>query len=405
MTHQISPAQLKEYEQNGFLILRGAISDAEIKRLEAGLARATPVDTSLDPTAPTPPEPGRYTFASQCPKDPDLAFIIEHPQIVGPAAQLLKDDPRLSAYVLYDRSPGGKGIPTHQDYKRWRPVGSSMNWLFTIVPFTDFNDVTGKLEVVPGSHRLDRIREGSTPCLEIDPAIRPDESDFIDPELKRGDLLFMNMHVWHRAPINTSDQHRVGLFNKYAGASTPPATGWYRYDTKVVEALSPENRDLIAVHGETQVSNTRAILTRDHNGEPEVLCLPDTETKTDAERRWMLPGGVAAEERAIPDWDHGNVIASLQQHLREQIAGEAPWMSYIGDYDEPEGVSRVYGYDVAQGRIAGETIGTWLPLSELEPEMFRFGWELDALKLWLDPGITRGKGLSQMQSRIDQFAY
>ena len=85
--------------------------------------------------------------------------------------------------------------------------------------------------------------------------------------------------------------------------------------------------------------------------------------------------------------------------------GEAPWMSYIGDYQEPEGISRVCGYEVAQGRIAGETIGNWLPLSELNREMFRFGWELDALKLWLDPSITRGKGLSQMQSRIDQFVY
>ncbi len=402
-THfQLSAAQITDYERDGYLILRGAIAESEIQRLETGLTRATPVDPTLEPTAPTFPEPGRYTYATQCPADPDLAFIIEHPGIVEPVAQLLGDEPRLSAYVLYDRTPGGHGIPPHQDYKRWRPVGSSMNWLFTIVPFTDFSGTIGRLEVAPGSHRLDRITPGNTPCLEVSPAVRPAESDFIDPELKRGDLLFMNMHLWHRAPSNTSNQNRVGLFNKYAAASAPPATGWYRYSPDVMNALSPANQYLIPTTGDPKIAMTRAVLLRHRPDGPEVLCLPNEDNQ---ETPWTLPGGEAEEESALADWDHGNVIASLQKHLRSQIEGETPWMSYIGDYQEAEGVSRVYGYTVSQGRIAGPAIGRWLPVAALQSNDFKFGWEPDAIATWLDPKVIRGKGLSQSQARVDQFVY
>ncbi|MEM1436577.1 MAG: phytanoyl-CoA dioxygenase family protein [Pseudomonadota bacterium] len=398
--NSLSSAQFAAYERDGFLLLRNAVTDEEIRRLESGLSRAIPVDRSLDPTAPVYPEAGRYTYATQNPADPDLAFIIEHPAVVGPVTQLLGDEPRLSAYVIYDRSPGGQGIPSHQDYKRWRPVGSSMNWLFAIVPFTDFDEELGRLEVAPGSHHLHRVTAGNTPCLEVAPAIRPDESAFIDPELRRGDLLLMNMHLWHRAPENTSNRNRVGLFNKYAGVSAPPATGWYRYGPAVQRALTAHNQALIPTTGESAVTMTRAVLVRHRHGQPEVLCL-----ESELDGRWMLPGGEAAEERAIADWDHGNVIGSLQQHLRLQIGGETPWMSYIGDFDEPEGVSRVYGYTVHQGRIAGETVGRWCPVAELEGSAFAFGWEPSAVARWLDPSVMRGKGLAQTQARVDQFAY
>ncbi len=405
-TPSLSQSQIDNFNRDGFLILRSAIDDSEIKRLERGLSQATPVDKSLEPTAPVYPEPGRYTYATQCPADPDLAFIIEHTAIVEPVRQLLGDQPRLSAYVLYDRSPGGQGIPAHQDYKRWRPVGSSMNWLFAIVPFTDFTETVGALEVAPGSHKLDRVRPGATPCLEVEAPSKPSDADFVNPNLKRGDLILMNMHLWHRAPTNTSSQNRVGLFNKYAAASAPPATGWYRYNSQVVNALSPSGRQLIAEHGEPTITQTRAIIVRQRHGQPELLCLPEKVNEgRPGSQQWQLPGGAAAEETALADWDHGNVIGALQNHLRSQIAGEAPWMSYVGDFDEPAGVSRVYGYEVAQGRLAGPAVGTWQPVSELRAESFPFGWEIDAVKQWLDPGVIRGKGLSQTQARMDQFVY
>lgn len=386
------------YEREGYLVLRGAIAEADIQRLERGVASNPPLDGTLDPNAPVYPAPGRYTLATQCLTDPDLAFIVEHPTIVQAARELLDAAPRLTAYVIYDRTPGGAGLPAHHDYKRWRPVGSSMHWLFTIIPFCDFDAETGPLYIAPGSHRTERVQPGPGPCLEVAPAIRPDDADFIDPDLKRGDLLLMNMHLWHRADANASDRHRVGLFNKYAAAHCPPATGYYLYNEAVHAALSPTGRELLAAHSDREIETTRALLMRERANGPEVYFRETTNAL-------VLPGGRATDERAIPDWDLGNYIGPLQQHLREQVAIEVPWLSWVGDWPEGDGLCRVYGYTLNDNGFPVPYEGCWVPVSELTPERLGCGWEAEAARMWLDPDIVRGKGLSQAQSRIDQFAY
>ena len=147
----LSTDNLAAYERDGYFILRGAIAEADVSRLERGFANNPPLDGTLDPYAPEYPAPGRYTLATQSLADPDLAFIVEHPTIVEAVTQILDDEPRLTAYVIYDRTPEGQGLPAHHDYKRWRPVGSSMNWLFTIVPFGAFDEEAGRLLVAPVS--------------------------------------------------------------------------------------------------------------------------------------------------------------------------------------------------------------------------------------------------------------
>ena len=393
----LSAEQLAAYERDGYLLLKGAIAEEDIVRLEAGVARNPPLDQTLDPNAPKFPDPGRYTLATQSLKDPDLAFIVEHPTIVAGVRRLLDDDPILTAYVIYDRTPGGRGLPAHHDYKRWRPVGSSMHWLFTIVPFCDYDDETGQLFIAPGSHRLERVKTGTGVCMEVDPAVRPKPEDFIDPGLQRGDLLLMNMHLWHRAADNRSDKHRVGLFNKYAAASAPPATGYYLYDDDVYAALSEEGRRLIGVHSNRKLTTTRAVLVREREDGADLFL-------TDIDGRLGLPGGDAWDERAIPDWDRGNLIAPLQQHLREQVRIETPWLSYVGDYEEADGLCRVYAYTLNDHGFPVAYDGEWVDVASCS-QALAFGWELDAARRWLDPNVTRGKGLSQAQCRIDQFAY
>ena len=390
--------QLAAYERDGFLVLRGQIPAADIERMERGFARNPPLDGKLQKLEY--PEPGRYTLANNCLKDPDLAFVAEHPAIVPAAEQLLGDSARLTAFVVYDRTPGGAGLPPHNDYKRWRPVGSSMNWLFAIVPFCDYDAEIGPLLVARGSHRLDRVYDGGERALCVRPAITPADSDFIDPELERGDLLLVNMHTWHRAGPNRSGRHRVGIFNKYAGAKTPPATGYFRYDDDVYKALSPAGRRLLAVHSDRKIETTRLALERAGEEGPEFFLVQEEPGQ------WSLPGGKTFVERAIPDWDKGNVIASLQKQLRETLRIETPWVSYVGDFEEGEHLCRVYGYALnGLGFPVPYREGEWLDATKLQSAQLRFGYERRAVDAWLDPVPIRGKGLSQAQSRVDQYAY
>ncbi len=139
---------------------------------------------------------------------------------------LLGEPAHLTAYVAYLRSPGDKGSGAHSDYKRWRPVGSSMNWLFTIIPLTDFNDDYGPLLVSPGSHLLSDVIDRDARIWDVP---RPDAkqlAEFVDPELQAGDVLLMHGHTWHKAPAGPGSEDRVGIFNKYCAVSAPPAGGY-----------------------------------------------------------------------------------------------------------------------------------------------------------------------------------
>ncbi len=400
----LTESQLADYRRDGFLVLRGAIDDADIVRWEEALARNPPLDGTLDPAAPTWPEPGRYTLALNAAKDPDLADLAQHPTITAAAAAALGAPPRLTAFVLYDRTPGGAGIPSHNDYKRWRPVGSSMDWLFTIVPFCDFDAEAGRLLVAPGSHHLERVTDGPERPQCVAPPVRPAEDDYVDPDLRRGDLLVMNMHLWHRADGNRSDRHRIGAFNKYAAADAPPATGYFLFDDDVHAALAPANRELLAVHSDRPVATTRLLLMRGPDDHEFLVVDGEGDESTPA----TLPGGPAVVERAIPDWDVGNYIASLAASVRDRVAIELPWVSYVGDFPEGDHLCRVYAYTLTgQGFPVPYRDASWLDRAAVVEHADRLAvdWVPEAIDRWLDPTVLRGKGLTQAQSRVDQYAY
>ena len=68
----LSKTQIEQFNNQGYLILKGAIDEMDIQRLEQGVANNPPLDGTLDPNAPVYPNPGRYTLATQSARDPDL---------------------------------------------------------------------------------------------------------------------------------------------------------------------------------------------------------------------------------------------------------------------------------------------------------------------------------------------
>ncbi len=99
------------------------------------------------------------------------------------------------------------------------------------------------------------------------------------------------------------------------------------------------------------------------------------------------------------------VTECVENVVVKQVQIEVPWLSYVGDYEEGEGLCRVYGYTLNDHGFPVPYAGSWLAISQLAEDQFVNGWELTAARHWLDPAVIRGKGLSQAQSRIDQFAY
>ena len=163
-----------------------------------------------------------------------------------------------------------------------------MRWLFAIIPLNDFNREYGPLLVSPDSHKLAQVIDPDAHILDL---TRPDPEqlpDFVDPELKAGDLLLMDMHTWHKAPGGTTSDDRVGIFNKYCAVNAPPAAGYYPYDRTAYDALSDAGKRLIPLHFDQPLTDTRLLIESTSGSESRYFL-------TRYRRQWKL--GTARRRR------------------------------------------------------------------------------------------------------------
>ncbi len=390
-TNVLSNEQISDYRENGFLVIRNVLSLDEtvtLREIAEAQAECNAAESSLEY-----PEPGKYTVSGNTMSaHPKLAPIAEHPTIVHCIESLLGEQAHLAAFVAYVRTPGDKGSNPHNDYKRWRPVGSSMNWLFAIVPLTDFDAEHGPLLVSPKSHELHQVIDPDAKILDVTPPDKSKLPEFINPELKAGDLLLLNMYTWHWAPGGTGGKFRSGIFHKYCAVSAPPAAGHYPYNEAAHRSLSDAGKRLLAFHSDAPLTTTRLLVERESSQEPAYFLLYDSETQA-----WQLPGGRSWEEDEI-GWDDGNRIASMQTLTQKQLGVETPWMSYIADHEQQDGLCRVYGYPDENGHFDALTKDNtrcgWFTSEEAQDMLGEDAHIGDIIHAWQREDVVRGKGVA-----------
>ena len=388
----LSDVQIADYRENGFHVIRNVLSPGETLTLR----KIVEEQAACNASAPSLeyPEPGKYTVSGNTMSaHPKLAPIAEHPTIVHCIECLLGEQAHLAAFVAYVRTPGDKGANPHNDYKRWRPVGSSMNWLFAIVPLTDFDIEHGPLRVSPKSHKLHQVIDPNAKILDVTPPDRNKLPDFVDPELKAGDLLLLNMYTWHWAPGGTGRKFRSGIFHKYCAVSAPPAAGHYPYNEAAYRSLSDTGKRLLALHSDAPLATTRLLVERGSPQEPAYFLLYDHETQA-----WQLPGGEGREEEDGIGWDVGSRIAFMQTLTQKQLGVEVPWMSYIADYEKRDGLCRVYGYPDENGYFDALTKGNnrcgWFTSEDAQNMLGEDARIGEIIQAWHREDIVRGKGVA-----------
>lgn len=390
----LSEQQIADYHEDGYIIVRNALSAKEADKLRRVVQEQVKRDAY--PSTLKYPEPAKYTVSGNRLADPGLAEIAEHPTVIGAVESALGQPAHLTAYVAYLRTPGDKGGRAHCDYKRWRPVGSSMNWVFAIIPLTDFDTAYGPFLVSPKSHKLTQIIDPSAHILNL---TRPDPEQlppFIDPELKAGDLLVVNEHVWHEAPPGTTTEDRCGIFNKYCAIDAPPAAGYYPYNPTALDALSDDGKRLIPVCFDKPIATTRLLIEDSSGQESKFLLRRDAETNS-----WELPGGEGWEEEKGVGWDVGARIGSLQDLIQTQLGLDVSWMSYIEDVEGKDGICRIYGFSDENLDIDALANNgcEWFTKSELKQRLGESDTICGAVDTWQQADVIRGKGKACRQSR------
>ena len=394
VTASLSKQQIADFHEDGYLIVRNVLSAKEADELRRTVQHEVKRDAY--PASLKYPEPAKYTVSGNRIADPGLTEIAEHPTVINAVESALGQPAHLTAYVAYLRTPGDKGGRAHCDYKRWRPVGSSLNWVFAIIPLTDFDTSYGPFLVSPKSHKLTEVIDPDAHILDL---TRPNPEElppFIDPELKAGDLLVVNEHVWHEAPPGTTTEDRCGIFNKYCAVDAPPAAGYYPYNPAALDALSDDGKRLIPTCFDKPITTTRLLIEDASSAASKFLL------RRHAERHhWELPGGEGWEEEKGVGWDVGARIGSLQEITQTQLGLEIPWMSYIEDVEEDEGICRVYGF--SDENLDTDALANggceWFTKSELKQRLGESDAICRAVETWQRDDIIRGKGKACRQSR------
>ncbi|MEM7533496.1 MAG: phytanoyl-CoA dioxygenase family protein [Chloroflexota bacterium] len=378
--------QMAEYHENGYLIVRNLLSDDEANNMRTRVKAE--VQRDAYPPTLTYPAPAKYTVSGNRIADSGLAAIAEHPTVVDAVECLLGGPAHLTAFVAYLRTPGDKGAGAHCDYKRWRPVGSSMNWVFAIIPLTDFDEAYGQFLVSPGSHKLTQVVDEDAHVRDLTFPDARQLAPFIDPELKAGDLLLVNQHVWHKAPAGTTSEDRCGFFNKYCAVDAPPAAGYYPYSSAAVNAMSDVGKRLIPTSLDTPITDTRLLIESTSGDESTFLLRHD-----EAHDTWTLPGGEGWEEEGV-GWDVGARMSSLQTLTKTQTGVDISWMSYIDDVDTADGVSRLYGFTDTALAQSEQLNGhhRWHTKAQIANLLSEDHAICHAINAWQRTDVIRGKG-------------
>ena len=395
----LSQTQVDRFRDAGFLVVPDLLDAAETSRLAAA-ARDEFESHRYLPGGTPYPAPRRYILAEDSLSRPAIRQVVDHPRIVAAAAELLQDEVCLSAFAVFAMPPGSPGTYSdtrrgdelpHWDYRPARPVGSSLRWLFVIVPLADYTDDVGPLLVSPGSHQLATLtREGR--ITRVRPAPTAALPGFVDTRLRRGQVAFMDGFTWHLAHRNRSGQLRFGMYNKYRARSAPPGCGPYLFRASSAAWFGPAGATLVADHARGRICETR-LLVEDND---RFLVLNN-----------VVPGGPAQTEAKPAGSDADNVIAQLLVAVKPQLDNRPPWVSYVGDYPAGAGGGdRCRVYACPRGVLPDPRLDVpgarWLSADRLDAETGR-AWCTAAATSWLNEPLQRGIGQSYAQAHWTRF--
>ncbi|MFI5794469.1 phytanoyl-CoA dioxygenase family protein [Streptomyces sp. NPDC051677] len=230
----LTPAALRQYEEDGFTVVRGLFRPDEVERLRGEFAALQATGEAV---------PGH--FEPRAGDDPLARYPrVMHPHEISPLArrvlldarlrgvleQLLGEEVLAAQSMFYFKPPGARGQALHQDnfYLRVEPGTCIAAWLACDV----IDRENGGLEVVPGTHRMDLF------CPEEADAEVSFAREYVPPppgvsavpvDMAPGDVLFFNGSLVHGSQPNRSvDRFRRSFIGHYVGLSARRIGRYYR---------------------------------------------------------------------------------------------------------------------------------------------------------------------------------
>ncbi|MBC7879139.1 MAG: phytanoyl-CoA dioxygenase family protein [Anaerolineales bacterium] len=235
--------QLKQLDEQGYLIFKNMLSSSQIEALLGWLEElwAKEGDSAGEENYI---EVGVRRLANLANKGDIFRGIYAHPQILEVIETIIGPDMRASMVNARDVPPNtGVRMSFHMDSDKGRARDatgySAATAIWMLDPFTVENGATA---FVPGSHLL-----GKSP-KEVLSDLNASHPDEIIIEGQSGDVLVFNGHGWHAGRPNLTNGHRRAILVHYLRADVPrPENRRQHVEPENQTELTPLERELLGL--------------------------------------------------------------------------------------------------------------------------------------------------------------
>jgi ectoine hydroxylase-related dioxygenase (phytanoyl-CoA dioxygenase family) len=212
----MTPEQRAEFEQNGFLVIRGALSESEVAFYADAIDRVYAAQKAAGRLSPE----GAMHLLSAVTNCQDAVGLIDHPRTFPLVWSMLG----WNVHIYHSHLDVHPPIRVPKPFRfEWHQDGGRQNREIETAPrprlsvkiaywLSDVSETgRGNFKVVPGSHLRDRI--DGPPSRDIR---WPEPEGAIEVTANPGDAVFFDRRLWHTRTDNYSDITRKGIFFAYS---------------------------------------------------------------------------------------------------------------------------------------------------------------------------------------------
>lgn len=224
---QLNLTQIKQYNEDGYLIIKGFFNSEETSKLYHIAIEDSVVSKNAINVNDSTGKRSKLSLWYK-PGDDVYGLLTRSQSLVSSVDKLLEGDSAVCHFhsKLMQKEPRvGGAWEWHQDYGYWYKNEFLLpdQMMSVMVAITEANQANGCLQVIKGSHKMGRVEHGfageqvGASQRYVDLALQT--MDLVYVELEAGDVLFFHSNILHRSEANLSDRPRWSMISCYNRAA------------------------------------------------------------------------------------------------------------------------------------------------------------------------------------------